>query len=109
MSKNIKSGKKRVVIHNVSVADISQFGNLVVDGFAQSNTGAMPQNLQEDLAILTDTLVEGMTENYNRLVTSKESPQNEAECELFMDMQRKYCDKIPGYAEKAKDLFLEDF
>ncbi len=109
MKKSIKSGKTRAFIRNVSVADISQFGNLVVDGYTQCNAGAMPQNLQDDLNILTDTLVEGMTENYNRLVATKESPQNEAECELFMDMQRKYCDKIPGYADKAKDLFLEDF
>ena len=96
-------------INNASVADISQFGNLVVDGYAQWNVGLMPQPLYEDLEHLTDTLVEGMTIAYNRLVEERETPTNQAECELFMDMQRTYCDKIPNYAEKAKDLFLEEY
>lgn len=96
-------------VKNSSVSDISQLGNSVVDGYAQYNAGAMPKSLYEDLETLTDTLVEGMTIAYNRLVEAKESPQNQAECELFMDMQRRYCDKIPKYAEKAKDLFMEEY
>ena len=96
-------------VNNASVSDISQLGNCVVDGYAQYNAGAMPQSMHEDLETLTDTLVEGMTIAFNRLVEAKESPQTQAECELFMDMQRRYCDKIPEYANKAKDLFFDEY
>ena len=106
---NLGAKKGYRSVKNSSVSDISQLGNCVVDGYAQYNAGAMPRSLYEDLEILTDTLVEGMTIAYNRLTEAKESPQTQAECELFMDMQRRYCDKIPKYAEKAKDLFMDEY
>jgi len=98
-----------VPITNESVADIRQLGDSIVNGYAQSSAGLLPTYLSEELARLTDTLVEGMTIAYNRLTQAKDTPVNQAECELFMDMQRKYCDNIPDYAKKAKDLFLKDF
>ncbi len=92
-----------------SVADLQQLGNYVVGGFEQVNVGMLPQPLHEDLGILTNTLAEGMGEAFARLKHVKESAMKQAECELFMDMQRRYCDKIPQYAEKTKDLVFEDY
>lgn len=97
------------MIKNESVADISQLGESIINGYAQSDVGSLPQDLYNELTRLTDTLVEGMTIAYNRLKDSKDTPMNQAECELFMDMQRKYCDKIPHYAKKAQGLFLKDY
>lgn len=99
----------RSVVKNESVADIGQLGERIIDGYAQSDAGSLPQDLYNELTRLTDTLVEGMSIAYNRLKVAKDTPINQAECELFMDMQRKYCDKIPHYAKKAQGLFLKDY
>ena len=92
-----------------SVADLQQLGNFVVDGYAQSNAGLMPDHLAGELEMLTDRLVEGMEIQHERLKDCKETPQNQAECELYMDMHRRYKDKIPSYSQKAKGLGLEDY
>lgn len=92
-----------------SVADLQQLGNYVVGGYEQVNAGMLPQPLQEDLSILTSTLVEGMGEAFDRLAQAKETTTKQAECELFMDMQRRFSDKIPQYSELTKDLILEDY
>ena len=92
-----------------SVADLQQLGNSVVGGFEQVDVGMLPSQLYEDLNILTATLIEGMTIQHERLKEAEESPLSQAECELFMDMQRRYSDKIPTYAERTKNLILEDY
>lgn len=97
------------VVKNESVADISQLGESIINGYAQSDAGSLPQDLYNELTRLTDTLVEGMSIAYNRLKDAKDTSINQAECELFMDMQRRYCDKIPHYAKKAQGLFLKDY
>lgn len=92
-----------------SVADLQQLGNYVVGGYEQVNAGMLPQPLQDDLATLTSTLVEGMEEAHSRLINGEDTATQQAECELFMDMQRRFCDKIPSYSELAKDLTMEDY
>lgn len=92
-----------------SVADLQQLGNYVVGGYEQVNAGMLPPQLQEDLSLLTDSLVEGMEIAHERLSKGKDTPEKQAECELFMDMQRRYSDKIPAYASMASDLVLEDY
>lgn len=92
-----------------SVADIMQFGNMVVGAFEQVDAGMFPQSLHNSLTQLTQYLAEGMGEAYKRLTNADDNPLNQAECELFMDMQRRYMDKIPLYAELAEQYTIDDF
>lgn len=106
-----------------SVADIKQFGDMVVDGYSQVNAGLMPQPLKDDLEVLTGTLIEGMSEAKKKIAVAEQqaeesaelhdsdpdSPVLQAECELYMDMQRLYCDKIPGYKARTEELNLQEY
>ena len=91
-----------------SVVEMDQLGEFVVNGFAQVDAGELPPPLYEDLSLLTDSLVEGMGIVYDNLRHSKETPEIQAQCEKFMDMHRRFCDKIPSYAEKAKEYVFEE-
>jgi len=92
------------------VSDLSQLGNSVIWGFEQQSRGELPPELFADLSTLTNTLAEGMTIEFNKLCQTDDSePQEQASRELFMTTQRKYCDDIPGYAEKAGELYFEDY
>lgn len=82
-----------------SVGDLSQLGQAVMYGFYQVDANMLPQGLQESLRVDTDRLGEGMGEQFKRLCNSEDSPVIEAEKEMFADMYRTYCDKIPGFVE----------
>lgn len=95
---------------NTRVADIMQFGDAVVKGYEQSNVTHLPKPLLDNLQVLVNTLAEGMQEAYQELKNKDpDSAVAQAEIELFMDMQRRFTSKVPGYKEKAGSLLFSGF
>ena len=85
-----------------SMGDIRQFGDMVVGGYQQVDAGMLPEPLHSDLMRLTNTLAEGMSEQYRVLKNAEEGPVTDAEKEMFADMHTRYCEKVPGYLEEAE-------
>ncbi len=85
-----------------SMGDIRQFGEMVVNGYQQVDAGMLPEPLRSDLVKLTNTLAEGMGEQYRVLKNAEDSPVTDAEKEMFADMHTRYCEKVPGYLEDAE-------